>query len=106
MRQHIGAERVIERLDVDRQHLHAACDQPVGRFLVDAGRVGVVVLVVAEIAMRARVDHHDVARLDLGCGRFQIGGRDHAPFPLRDRHRHPGTEEAPKLVTGDARRVF
>ena len=55
-----GAERMIERLHVDADELDAALDQPFGGFFVEAGRIGVVVGIVAVVAVAAGVDHHDV----------------------------------------------
>src|ERR1051326_1624016 len=100
------AERMIVGLHVDADQLDAALDQPFGGILVEAGRVGEIIRVVAILAMAAGVDHHDVAPADFWLGLFQIRRRDHAPFALRDRHRDAGAEEAPQRIAGQARLVL
>src|ERR1051326_4340999 len=100
------AERMIVRLHVDADQLDAALHQPFGGLLVEAGRVGEIIRVVAVLPVTAGVDHHDVALADLRLGLFQILRRDHAPFALRDRHRDAGAEEAPQRIAGNARLVL
>ena len=63
-----GAERMIERLHVDADELDAAFHQPFRRFLVEAGRIGEVVGIVAVVPVAAGVDHHDVVLLDFRLG--------------------------------------
>src|SRR5450756_2665776 len=77
---HPGAERMVERLDVDADQLHALVHQPLRGVGVQPGGVGEVLVVVAEQMVRAGVDHPDVARQDLRRGQLQVLRGDHAPL--------------------------
>src|SRR5262245_40487607 len=70
------AERMVERLHVDADELHAAFDNPFRRLFVESRRIGVVVRIVAVVLVAAGVDHHDVVLLDFRLGVFQILRRD------------------------------
>ena len=66
------AERVIERLRVGSDHFHLLGGEPLTGFLVEAGRIAVVLLVIAVILVPAGVDDDDVAGLDLGGRLLEI----------------------------------
>src|SRR5262247_1720776 len=95
------AKRMVERLHVDADQLALALHQPLGSFLVQPGRVGEIVRIVAVVAVAAGVDHDDVVAPDLRRGVLQVLRRHHAPFAFRDRHRHPGAKESPQRIARD-----
>src|SRR5580700_6232420 len=106
MRTEERAERMIERLHVDADKFYAALHQPFRGFLVEPGRIGEVIGIVAVVPVASRVDHHDVVLLDLWLGAFQILRRDDAPLAFRDRNDNAGAEEAPQRIPGQSRRVL
>src|ERR1700722_1461685 len=95
MRAEERAERMIERLHVDADEFDAAFHQPFRGFLVEAGRIGEVIRIVAVVFVASRVDHHDVVLLDFRLGAFQILRGDDAPFAFRDRNGNASAEKAP-----------
>src|SRR5580704_17217335 len=78
------AERMVERLHVDADKLDAAFHQPFRRFLVEPGRIGEIIGIIAVIPVAPGIDHHDVVLLDFRFGARQILWRDNAPLAFRD----------------------
>src|SRR5260221_3191691 len=93
MRAYRSAERMIEGLCVRAAHFHLSLDEPLPRLLIEAGRITVVVLIVAVIFVPTRVDDSDVAGTDLGTRLLQIFRSDDFPLFLRNGHHDAGPEE-------------
>lgn len=97
---------VIERLDIDADHFYSALNNPLRRFLIKSGRVGIIVVIITQKFVCPRIDHQDVAPVYTRRRIFEVLRRYDAPFPFGDRHRDSGAEEPPRRVVGKRAAVF
>ena len=101
VRAKIGAQRMVERLNVDANQLDTFRDKPFGGLFVEARRIGVVIGIVAVFVVIAGIDHDDVAGLDRRSCRFEVFSGDHFPAFLGNGNDNAGSVEFPKIETGD-----